>query len=322
MTERGPLPYPAPEPDERRWDMSHLADREVDWGRSQIGEVLDAVPGHTHDVAWGDGNRYEIGHDPETASRLEIFPAAGVVRLTSQDAQLTLFRQPAPSLSSDRVRFEQLGPDSQLQLTLTRHGRARLDIIPIAPEPTVWDGAEPHRTPTLPPEPADAIVDTDASETPLPHQARPIKNAANRPVVADTSTEIAPGTETRLCDDSGGPEGPVPTPVRASEVAPDTVETQAARLSLGGRLGRAPSFRTTRSGRLIATFPLAVRDEAGNTTWHTVLAFDGRAEQLRDQVAKGQYVEVIGYRHQRERTIKSGETRLIEEIYATVVKLR
>lgn len=105
-------------------------------------------------------------------------------------------------------------------------------------------------------------------------------------------------------------------------MAPDTAETQAARLSLGGRLGRAPSFRTTRSGRLIASFPLAVRDEAGETTWHTVLAFDERAEQLRDQVAKGQYVEVVGYLHQRERTTRSGQTRVIEEVYATVIKPR
>jgi len=87
-------------------------------------------------------------------------------------------------------------------------------------------------------------------------------------------------------------------------------------------LGRAPSFRTTRNGTLIASFPLAVRDEDGSTTWHTILAFGERAEKLRVQLDKGQAVQVISYQHEREVRTKRGETKIVREVYATMVKAR
>ncbi len=101
-----------------------------------------------------------------------------------------------------------------------------------------------------------------------------------------------------------------------------TTAPERERLTLSGRLGRTPTFRTTRNGALIASFLLAVRDEAGTTTWHTVLAFDERAEALRERLDQRQSVAIIGYRHQREKRTKGGEPRLVEEIYATVVTAR
>jgi len=64
-------------------------------------------------------------------------------------------------------------------------------------------------------------------------------------------------------------------------------------LNLTGRLSRTLTFRTTRTDTLVASFPLAVRDEDGETTWHTILAFGQRTERLRDGLAKGQQVEVV-----------------------------
>ena len=96
------------------------------------------------------------------------------------------------------------------------------------------------------------------------------------------------------------------------------------RLTLAGRVGATPVFRTPPKGTLVARFPLGVKDAADldTTTWHTVLAFNERAEKVRTSVKKGAAVEVVGYRHTREAQTKDGKRRTIEEIYATVGKVR
>ena len=77
-------------------------------------------------------------------------------------------------------------------------------------------------------------------------------------------------------------------------------------------------------GQLIASFPLGVKDEAdlNRTTWHTILAFRERAQQVKDTLKKGDPVEVIGYRHEREIPRRDGSTRTVHEVYATVLKPR
>ncbi len=124
---------------------------------------------------------------------------------------------------------------------------------------------------------------------------------------------------------------PLPSPVDAGGVAAATAEDPEAtadqaeqeRLTLLSRLGQDPTIRTTRNGVLVARFPLGVRDEADptKTTWHQVLAFRQRAEQVRDTLKKGNAVEVIGYRHTREVPGRKGP-RTVQEIYATVLKPR
>lgn len=323
MTERGPLPYRAPDDAASERDMSPSREMPPAWGRDRLAECLDAVPAHTHDVGWGDGMVYTIGTDPETASRLEVFPAAGVVRVTGPDAQITLFRQPPPSLNADRVRFEQLRPDGELAVTLTRRGRLRLDYFPILPEPESPDSRVSRPAPPAVAQPEHPLP----VGTPVPE---PVQNAPTGPEDVPDRIVMAPDTQTPVSGDSGRAEVPVQVPsdtdespaVASTQPTTETGTEKPPRLNLSGRLGRTPSFRTTRNGTLIASFPLAVRDEAGQTTWHTVLAFGDRAEKLRETLAKGQHVEVIGYLHQRERTTRSGETRMIDEVYATVVKPR
>ena len=95
-------------------------------------------------------------------------------------------------------------------------------------------------------------------------------------------------------------------------------------MQLAGRLGQNPRTRTTPKGTLIASFPLGVKDEADltKTTWHQVLAFRERAQQVRDTLTKGMPVEVIGYVHEREIPRRDGSTRTVQEIYSTVIKPR
>src|SRR5215212_450120 len=109
--------------------------------------------------------------------------------------------------------------------------------------------------------------------------------------------------------------------VEESPPAPEQGEQE--RLTLVGRLGQNPTIRTSRNGVLIARFPLGVKDETdvNKTTWHQVLAFRQRAEMVRDTLHRGDAVEVIGYKHEREIPGRNGP-RTVEEVYATVIKPR
>jgi len=101
-----------------------------------------------------------------------------------------------------------------------------------------------------------------------------------------------------------------------------TTENEQERVSLSGRIGYKPQFRTTPKGTTVGSFSLAVHPAPGETEWHKVVTFGPRAEKLRDAgVGKGDVVEIVGYAHEREQTnTKTGETKMITEIYAAVVK--
>jgi len=88
-------------------------------------------------------------------------------------------------------------------------------------------------------------------------------------------------------------------------------------------VGAAPTLRTTPTGVLIAKFPLGVRENPASEqpTWHQVYAFRNRAEQVRDQVKRGDALEVIGYTHERQVPGRHGP-RTITEVYATVITPR
>lgn len=273
MSEREPRSQPEQPAEPQTWEVAPVVD------------ALEAAAEPRRHVAFGAGVQLQL--DAETAAALELYPAAGVVRLTTQDAEVTLFRQPPPALDPERgrVRFARDTDTERVRLSLAASGEVALFIAPVAP------GRETR-----------AVVDPGDAGIPL-------------------------AGETRVLGRSGGSSDaaaePSPTPVRpVQELASGEQASKRERLTLSGRLGRAPSFRTTRNGKLIASFPLAVRDEDGNTTWHTILTFGARAEQLRDQLEKGQVVQVIGYQHAREVRTKRGETKTVVEVYATLVKPR
>ena len=124
--------------------------------------------------------------------------------------------------------------------------------------------------------------------------------------------------EAPLLDDATVPQeaSPPPSPQAAER------QEQQERVQLAGRLGTDVRYRTTKSGKLIAKFPLAIKEDDGTTTWKDVLLFGERAGRLREGNAptKGQFVEVVGYAHEREVKGKDGTTRTVSDIYAVVVK--
>jgi hypothetical protein len=98
-------------------------------------------------------------------------------------------------------------------------------------------------------------------------------------------------------------------------------ETQQ-RLTIRGRVGRTPRFRTTQGrGMLIGQFPLAEHRDDGETTWHTILVFGERAAKLKERpIQTGQEIEIVGYPHERTRRSRFGSSRQVTELYATAIR--
>ena len=105
-----------------------------------------------------------------------------------------------------------------------------------------------------------------------------------------------------------------------TEKAPPDAERE--RLTVAGRIGATPSFRTTTNGVVVARFPVAVMGDDEKTTWETVVTFGTKAERLRGAAEKGQRVEVVGYAHTREFRTRDGRLKTVREIYAAAIRLR
>jgi hypothetical protein len=98
--------------------------------------------------------------------------------------------------------------------------------------------------------------------------------------------------------------------------------TEQERLTLSGRAGADPAFRLTSKGTLVGRFPLAIHHPDNTTTWEQVIAFNTRAEKLKDTLHKGDAVEVVGYMHEREGKGRDGQLKTIRELYAVTVTAR
>jgi hypothetical protein len=223
-------PTPGTEPGERKapgWDIGMMA------------KALGTAPEEIQDIASGSGTRFTLSDEPKQT--IEVFPGSSTARLTTPDAQLTLYRLESPRIDEHGVLLFNHRQDTTLRIGL---GMAAVFGLGLA--------------------------------------------------------------------------GPT------SEAPEETTEVKQDRLTVNGRVGAAPRFRTTRNGTLIAQFPVAVHEENGETSWHRVVVFNDRARKLQGPrpLEKGQSVEVIGYKHVREQQTREGETKVIEEVYATLVKPR
>ncbi|MGH2530916.1 MAG: single-stranded DNA-binding protein [Thermomicrobiales bacterium] len=269
MSERRRAQPPSPpERETKRWDTEAIADA--------LGVPIESRV----DQLYGQGVRFRLGQSPGT--ELELFPTSRTVRVTSEDMQLSLFRQDPPQLADEGVLFELPSRASRRWLSVSPDGVATLFY-----------------------EPATSSEATEsASQTP--------------------DTVEYPNSR-RADDDAVSDDSAAPHAVSKS-LSPDSPSSQEqeARVRLAGRLGTDVRYRTTRNGKLVASFPLGIKEEDGSTRWQDVLVFGERAANLRAGAAptKGQYTEVIGYVHQREVTGKDGQRRTVEELYAVVVKAR
>jgi Single-strand binding protein family len=235
--------------------------------------------------------REELGCDgiegflgkPESGISVQIFPAAGIARIRTGLADVTM----------RRVHLEVDGANDALYLSgatgeewtrthIYRDGGVVFSRFPVSSTPRTETGE------TLPP--------------------------AGIP-------SVAPATQEEVPSRSGRDESLDARTSPPAENQKEQKDEPQPRVTLFGRLGYAPRFRTTPKGTLVASFAVAMHEE-NRTTWHNVRLFGEKAAKLQEKgYAKGDELEVIGYLHTRERTnSKTGETTPVEEIYAAVVR--
>lgn len=97
------------------------------------------------------------------------------------------------------------------------------------------------------------------------------------------------------------------------------------RVQLIGRLGQDPEIRTLESGKKVAHFNLATNESYKNadgakvdeTTWHSIVAWNGLAELTSKFLAKGREVCIEGRINYRSYTDKNGNQKNVTEIVAT-----
>jgi single-strand DNA-binding protein len=94
------------------------------------------------------------------------------------------------------------------------------------------------------------------------------------------------------------------------------------RALLIGNLGQDPEIKTLESGKKVAHFTLATKDEFKNsdgqkiseTTWHNIVAWNGLAEVASRFLKKGKEVAVEGRIVYRNYDDKNGVTKYITEV--------
>ncbi len=99
------------------------------------------------------------------------------------------------------------------------------------------------------------------------------------------------------------------------------------RATLVGNLGKDPELRTTPNGKSVCSFSVATsdsfKDASGNwqetTEWHTVVCWEGLANQVAETLRKGNKVYIEGKIKHRSYEGKDGVTRYVTEILANTV---
>lgn len=99
------------------------------------------------------------------------------------------------------------------------------------------------------------------------------------------------------------------------------------RATLVGNLGQDPELRTTPQGKSVCTLRMATsdsyKDATGNwqetTEWHTIVCWEGLANQAAETLRKGSKVYVEGKIKHRTYEGKDGVTRNVTEILANTV---
>jgi hypothetical protein len=143
------------------------------WTVETIAERFEQMPFPAHDIAHGAGE--QVGAPPAgwdwdayLLHRAEFYPDAGVVRITTPDVRIELFRAAPPILGEDGVLVENEARTSRV--IFQRSGHVTVDIMPpTPPEPLE---ATTTNDPT-PEHPTELPSSADASQTPSVAPQRP-----------------------------------------------------------------------------------------------------------------------------------------------------
>ncbi|MFD8988982.1 single-stranded DNA-binding protein [Streptomyces goshikiensis] len=303
------------------------------------------------DPAYGEGQHFQVTSD-STFLSLDTFPASGVSRITTKGARIELFGGMLPRVEDEGIVFLQkdsdhehstvsLSPDGGMTMGYqVDTGPVPIDGLPQDIEDTeqIITRHEAVNTPAAEPEPTTSAKALKPPEKPVRTlgafpDVRPMTQVgavadppANGQVAAQAKVAAASPQEIPSPSDDAL-KHPAQFRDEAQAAKQETAETGAERVKLVGRIGRTPTVRETAGGKLVAKFPLAVHLEDGTTTWHDVLAFNDRAAALKKRIeagelVKGNEIEVVGYRHERDYQGRDGTTKTAQEIYSVAVKRR
>lgn len=100
------------------------------------------------------------------------------------------------------------------------------------------------------------------------------------------------------------------------------MSTLRNQVQLLGFVGNDPEVRSTGTGKKVANFRIATsdsyRDSNGQwqteSTWHSIVAWEGLAERIEQQIKKGSYVVLTGKLTYRSYTDSNGVNKTIAEI--------
>jgi hypothetical protein len=107
-----------------------------------ISTTLRAESRSLRDVAHGDGEALSLA---DGKAELEVYPGAGVARVTTADARVEIYRVPGYSLNADvgRVVFEQGADDQRTRLLVQRNGRISFHpVLRAAQSPTTGETSQ------------------------------------------------------------------------------------------------------------------------------------------------------------------------------------
>jgi hypothetical protein len=155
------------------------------WDLDAISRSLHDAPREHSDRVFGAGVRFRLGRQQETD--LELFPAAGVVRVTAPDLQLALFGQEeAPTVATAGIVFTRDQP-SHRSLAIAAEGTITL----AAPAATaaeaaksVPDAAAPPQRPTHRSVAEKGLTDDPAAPAAASQHALPEPPQTGQPRVA------------------------------------------------------------------------------------------------------------------------------------------
>src|SRR5688572_429435 len=98
------------------------------------GEALGSAPRTTRDVAHGDGQALDVEN-----AVLEVYPDAGVTRVTTSDARIELHRVPRYTVREQRVIFELGDEEDRSRLQVRADGKVAFHPVLRAAEQSQTD---------------------------------------------------------------------------------------------------------------------------------------------------------------------------------------
>jgi hypothetical protein len=134
--------------------------------RQAISDALTTRADDARDVAFGAGSHVTVAGGKTS---LQVFPAAGVARVTTDDVRIEVHRLPGLAVDAEksRVVFEQGTPDDRTRLIVRSDGKVSLIPVLRAPEGAVTEQpTTPDANTVETTEPASARVSSADRVTP------------------------------------------------------------------------------------------------------------------------------------------------------------